>query len=450
MISVRLRVVPDIGGRVIQYSLGGKNFLWVNPNFHGQTSPQTGLASDGSWLNYGGDKLWPAPQGWDSDQQWPGPPDPVLDGQPYKLEQLPAKQGETAIRLTSRDDLRSGIQFSRIVRLFNGSTRVSFEATMKNIDTKPRRWGIWAHTQLNAGTADGSTYNPLLQSWCPLNPQSHFPKGYSVIFGAPDNPSFQADAPRGLMRVRYQYKVGKIGLDSRAGWIATVDGQNGAVFIQRFVFEPKKEYPDGSSAEFWHNGIGQIRAYNRNMVMATNAAENPYVFESEVLSPFAELKPGQSYTWRYEWDACIIGGDFPVVACSEAGVVSEPLAATKTGDTLELRGRFGVFAPGFFDAVFQDASGRAVARQRLPAPVTPLEAAVVDATLKAPATACAVTLTVVRADGELRRRTRARQNFFFTCSVRKRRETAEHRFRIDRRYGLQRSELLRRTLCANT
>ena len=32
-----------------------------------------------NWKNYGGAKTWPAPQGWDGEGQWPGPPDPVLD-----------------------------------------------------------------------------------------------------------------------------------------------------------------------------------------------------------------------------------------------------------------------------------------------------------------------------------------------------------------------------------
>jgi hypothetical protein len=251
-----------------------------------------------------------------------------------------------------------------------------------------------------------------MQAWCPLNPRSHFPKGYSVIFGAPDNPSFRPDPQRGLMHVQYQYQVGKIGLDSPAGWVATVDGESGAVFVQRFVFEPKKDYPDGSSVEFWLNGAGQIHAYNKDMVMPTNAAENPYVFESEVLSPFAQLKPGRSYTWRYDWYACNIGGDFPVVNCTDAGVVAEPLVASTEGDTLQLHGRFGVFAPGRLEVVAQDARGRAVATQRLSAPVTPLAAAVVSATLKVPASATTVVLAVIdpagRSRGELAR-----------CSIRK-------------------------------
>jgi Domain of unknown function (DUF4380)/Cellulase (glycosyl hydrolase family 5) len=396
---VELQVLPEVGGRIIQFKLGGKEFLWVNPQLAGQLPPANGLAADGGWFNVGGDKLWPAPQGWDNERQWPGPPDAVLDGQPYVLERLGAKRGETAIRLTSRKDPRSGIQFSRVVRLFDGSTRVSFEATMKNIDTKPRRWGIWAHTQLDAAKADGSAHNPLMQAWCPLNPRSRFPKGYDVIFGGKDNPSFQPDAPRGLMHVQYQYQVGKIGLDSHAGWVATVDGESGAVFVQRFDFEPNKEYPDGSSVEFWLNGVGQIHAYNKDMVMPTNAVENPYVFESEVLSPFVQLKPGQSYTWRYDWYACNIGGDLPVLNCTGAGVVAEPLAATLTGDTLQLRGRFGVFSPGHLEAVLLDARGRAVATQRLAAPATPLAAAVVTATFKAPASAATVVLTFLDTDG---------------------------------------------------
>ena len=141
---IEAQVLPEIGGRIIQFKLGGQEFLWVNPQLAGQLPPASGLTADGGWFNVGGDKLWPAPQGWDNDQQWPGPPDAVLDGQPYKLEKLRAKPGETAIRLTSGKDPRSGIQFSRVVRLFDGSTRVSFEATLKNVDTKPRRWGIWA------------------------------------------------------------------------------------------------------------------------------------------------------------------------------------------------------------------------------------------------------------------------------------------------------------------
>ena len=67
---IEVTVVPQIGGRIIQYKLGEYGFFWVNPDLVNSTPPVSGLGSDDSWLNYGGDKLWPAPQGWDTDQQW--------------------------------------------------------------------------------------------------------------------------------------------------------------------------------------------------------------------------------------------------------------------------------------------------------------------------------------------------------------------------------------------
>ena len=397
---IELQIVPDIGGRVIQFKLADKEFLWVNPNLAGAPPSPNGLAPDGGWLNYGGDKLWPAPQGWDNDEQWPGPPDAVLDGSPHKMEILSEGGEEASVRLTSGEDKRSGIRFSRVIRIFEDSTRVSFEATMKNIDTKPRRWGIWAHTQLDAAKADGSSFNPLMNAWCPINPKSHFEKGFTYIFGASDNPSFQPDPARGLMRVEYQYKVGKIGLDSHAGWTATVDGESGAVFVQRFVFEPKKEYPDGSSVEFWHNGVGSIHAYNKEMVMAANPAENPYVFESEVLSPYARLKPGKSHTWRYDWFAANIGGDFPIVDCTSVGVVAEPLRATISSGKVSLKGRFGVFAPGTVRAEFHDAKGRRLQALGLPLPALPLKPLVIDTVVEAPPAAVSVNLVLLDGRGK--------------------------------------------------
>ena len=72
-----LQIIPDIGGRIIQLTFNGANLFWGNPALYGKSSPETGLDPDGEWMNYGGEKLWPAPQGWDNDRQWGGPPDPV-------------------------------------------------------------------------------------------------------------------------------------------------------------------------------------------------------------------------------------------------------------------------------------------------------------------------------------------------------------------------------------
>jgi hypothetical protein len=392
--TIRLDIVPEIGGRVVQFALGGKEFLWVNPRLAGRSPPRNGLAADGGWLNYGGDKLWPAPQGWDNDSQWPGPPDAVLDGQPYRADLL---DGGRAVKLSSRDDPASGVRFSRTIRPLPDRSGVQFEATMTNVDSKPRRWGIWAHTQLDAARNDGAG-NWRMRAYCPLNPLSRFPQGYRVVFGEENNPSFHADRRRGLVCVDYRYRVGKIGVDSAGGWVATVDGANGAVFVQRFTFAPNQEYPDGASVEFWHNGAGKIHAYNKDILMSSRPSENPYVFESEVLSPYARLQPGESYTWHYAWYAANIGGDFPVVACNDAGVIAEPLRAGRTADGLRLTGRFGVFAATRPCIEWCDARRRTLGARPLGRDATPLVALALDENCVAPAGA---RTAVLIAGGEL-------------------------------------------------
>jgi len=390
---IELHIVPQIGGRIIQYKLGDKEFFWVNPQLAGTLPPATGLDPNGDWLNYGGDKLWPAPQGWDNDRQWPGPPDALLDGQPYTMEHLPAgKNGAVGVRLTSRNDPRSGIRFSRMIRLHPDGTRVSIEATMTNVDNKPRRWGIWAHTQLDGSRADGSSHNELMNAFCPINPKSHFAKGYDVIFGEKDNPSFQADYDQGLMKVNYQYRLGKIGMDSHAGWVATVDGENGSAFIHRFTFEPDKSYPDGSSVEFWLNGLGRIHAYNKDIDMPANSSDNPYVFESEVLSPFALLAPGESYTYKYEWLSTKIGGDYPIMDCTGAGVICEPFNASWKEKKLHLTGRFGVFSPGSLRLSLSDKRADTLLTHVISENVSPLQPVTFDHSIDSPATTAGVIL----------------------------------------------------------
>jgi len=374
---IELQVVPEIGGRVIQYKLGEYGFFWVNEQLAGMEPPASGVGPNGEWLNYGGDKLWPAPQGWDNDQQWPGPPDPVLDGGPYTAELLRENNQPVAVRLTSRKDKRSGIQFSRVVKIFDDTTRVSVDATMKNIDTKPRRWGIWAVTQFDVSNRHGAGYNKNYWTFCPLNPNSIFHKGYRVIYGMVNNMSFKPDyqkgPPNAMMRVHYEYQVGKIGIDSSAGWIATLDATDGYVFVHRFTYEPDKAYPDDCSVEFWTNGLGEFVAWGRINKMPENPKDNPYVLESEILSPYATLEPGESYTFHYDWYAAKLPPNSPVIDCSSIGVTCKPLSARLRDGNLILDGQYGVFYKANCRLVLLDGNGNEIKEVSMQVPVTPLQ-----------------------------------------------------------------------------
>lgn len=399
---VQVHIAPEIGGRVVQFRVGQKDFFWVNPKLAVAPPTPSGLSPEGEWLNYGGDKLWPAPQGWNGPETWPGPPDAVIDGLPYVLEILPAKPGEASVKLTSGKDPLTGIQFSRIIRIFNDTTRVQVEASMKNIDAKPRRWGIWAHTQLDASTLNPKKPNERLRAWCPVNPHSRFLKGYDVLFGENQNPSFHTDWRRGLVEADYQYRVGKIAVDSPAGWVATVDGRQGWVFVQRFTFQTNQPYPDNGSVEFWHNGVGRIHAFNRDIDLPKDPKENPFVFESEILSPYCALQPGESQTWSYDWCACNIGGDFPVLQCNEAGVMAAQLQAERDPshtNQMRIRGRFGVFAPGVAWLRFVNENGHELSQIQLAEQASPLRPLVLDLKVRAPSNVKAVEITIAR-EGE--------------------------------------------------
>jgi len=371
---IEVQAVPEIGGRIIQYKLGDYGFFWVNDQLVGKLIPESHLGPNGEWLNYGGDKLWPAPQGRGSDQEWFGPPDPVLDGGPYTAKVIKENGRPVAIRLTSQKDKRSGIQFSRLFRIFDGTTRVSIEATMKNIDTKPHRWGIWAVTQFDTSNRHGDGYNKNYWTYCPVNPNSMFHKGYKVMLGLTSHLSYKPDYENGMMRVHYDYRVGKIGMDSSAGWLATLDATDGFCFVHRFTYEPAKPYPDNASVEFWLNGQGELVAWGREVVkMPESLKDTPYLMESEVLSPYAALDPGESYTFCYDWYAAKVPVGSVVVTCTNIGVTCKPLSAELRDGKLILAGSFGIFYKGNMRLALLDGNDNEIKKAPDELPVTPLQ-----------------------------------------------------------------------------
>ncbi|HRW49681.1 MAG TPA: DUF4380 domain-containing protein, partial [Caldilinea sp.] len=194
---VQLIAVPKIGGRVMAYDLGDHPFLFVDPDLAGKLFSAEENQGDGSlaaWKNYGGDKTWPAPQGWENDEQWHGPPDPILDTGRYTVDEVVARPDRAAIAMTSPPDPRTGVQITRRFTLAPGSSRVQVDLTFRNVSEHAVRWGIWDVVQLNAARtlSDGSrTHDPTCTVTAPVNPQSRFARGFTVMFGADDNPQWQ-------------------------------------------------------------------------------------------------------------------------------------------------------------------------------------------------------------------------------------------------------------------
>ena len=397
---VTLYVTPEIGGRAIQLQLGDESYFFVNKQFEGKVLPESQDNLKSGWANYGGDKVWPAPEGWMNDNEWPSIPYYILDGSRFKSEVVKNTPQEVAVRVTSPPDPRTGVQFIRTFHVFAGTTRVQVDQVMRNISRRQIRWGIWHLIQNDASDAhDPSKPNPELYVYIPLNSNSMFPGGYYHPYGDARNPSYQTTDNGHMLRIHYEYRVGKVAADSDAGWYAVVNGQKDACLVESFKYFPGKEYPDNASVESWNDGPGHISRGPFFQTLPDDPKLTPYFLETEVLSPYATLDPGQEYEFTVHWSPTRLPN--PIVKAVWAGAISKPLSAEISGNQVTLKGVFGVFVPGEAEAVFYSNMGEELSRQKLEA-VDPRQVVRLDKTVPLPENAFRVSLRVVDAEGQNR------------------------------------------------
>ncbi|MBI4165134.1 MAG: DUF4380 domain-containing protein [Acidobacteria bacterium] len=397
---VTLYVAPDIGGRAIQMQLGDQDYFFVNKDLAGKVLPAEQNNLQAGWANYGGDKVWPGPEGWSNDDQWQSVPYYILDGSKFESEITSNNSGEVAVKVTSPKDPRTGVQFVRTYHVYANTTRIKVDQVMRNISKRPVRWGVWHLIQNDAADAnDPSKPNPELYMYVPLNPKSQHPGGYYVMFGDVRHPSYQVVDDGRMLKIQYLYRVGKIGADSSAGWYAVVNGQKNIGFVENFKFFPGMEYPDNSSVESWNDGPGIISRGPFDQVLADDPKKTPYFFESEGMSPYADLAPGEEYSYPISWSPAAVTN--PVRGTVPVGIISEPFSAKVDGPNVKLRGTFGVYIPGSLVANFYNVMGEEIAHENLQA-VDPREVVKVDKTVKLPAQTFRVSIRLLDNSGENR------------------------------------------------
>jgi hypothetical protein len=171
--------------------------------------------------------------------------------------------------------------------------------------------------------------------------------------------------------------------------------------VQSFKFQPGDVYPDGSSVEVWINGLGTIQAWGRTVHMQTNPADNPYIVETELLSPYAQLAPGLESEFSYDWYSANVGGNYPILSCGQYGCSCQELSAKRSGKQILLDGRFGVFYQGYLGIEFVDTHEQTVGKLKLLDRVSPLKPLVLESTgVEAPANAVAIRLIIYRATNQ--------------------------------------------------
>jgi len=345
----QLIVVPENGGRLMQVSFAGHSYLFVNPQLRGKHLPPTNK----KWFNYGGDKLWLLPEGYNDEQHWVGNSD-LLDDGPFRFRKL-SEGKQCEIELSGPADPQTGIQFSRTIRLEADSPGIRFGASMTNISGHTVNWSMQSVSQYNTG--DGSSpggFNHNFWTFAPANPQSSYLNRYHVRDGPAENPSVRVRED-GLFAVHYVHMAAELWLDSTDGWLAVVDNNSHYAMVERFEYEETRPYPGKASVIFWTNGPGMHLTSDGTPAMSADPDASPYYLEAELNSPMCRLHPGQSCTFETQWFPTSAGDEFHGV--TEAGTLIKPLAATEDNGKVRLSGSFGVFFPGRLVGRFYDEHG---------------------------------------------------------------------------------------------
>jgi hypothetical protein len=390
---LQLIVVPQNGGRLMQVTFAGHSYLFNNPKLAGKYFPPT----TGQWFNYGGDKLWPLPEGNEDEQHWVGDSD-ILDDGPFTFRKV-SEGNECKIELTGPADPQTGIQYSRTISIDAETPRIRFHASMKNGTGHTVEWSMQSVSQYDTSNhapsgGDSSPMNHDFWTFTPANPASSYLNRYHVRFGPAEN---RAASVRddGLFAVHYVHMAAELWLDSPDGWLAVVDGSSRYAMVERFEYEPARTYPGKASVIFWTNGPEMRLKNDGEVSVSSDPDSSPYYLEAELNSPMCHLRPSESCSFDTQWFPTRAGGEFHGVR--EAGILIHPLKATRTpGGTVKLSGSFGVFFSGRLEAHLYDEHGASLAITPM-MDVTPNEAAILEK--EVPGKAARVSLHLVDQGG---------------------------------------------------
>lgn len=392
---VKLIIVPQLGGRVMQVYFDGHPYLFINVKYKGQYFPPLGPEAKHRWFNYGGDKIWPMPEGDEDDHHWPGPVSDLLDDGNYAF-QIVAGTSNCTIRLDGPPDPRTGLQYAREISLESESPLIHFHATMKNIADHSIQWSVQSVTQYDTSDPQlPGNYNRDFWAFAPANPASAYLDQYHVRAGLADDPSFRIR--NGLFTLHWLPLENEVWLDSTSGWLAVVDAASQYGMIEQFEYFPTGEYPGKATVIFYKNG-GTIKLNDQGFpaLNSSHPDEMLRYMEAELNSPIVTLAPGQSYSMDTSWNPVRIGRDFTAV--TSAGVSGEPLQAITMPQKIKLTGSFSVFISGRLEARLLDAQGV----QLISAPLQSVNVnqfSQLDRTITAPDTAAQVSIHLIDAHG---------------------------------------------------
>jgi hypothetical protein len=256
-------VVPAIG-RVMQFGLvGEEGVFWENRALDGRVADGQMLVwAAKDWVNFGGDKTWPAPEAdWSSFTGRKGWRPPIaFDGWPPQV-----RVAGNTLALISPVDPFYGMRAERRIRLHSSKPEMTIATIYTRVEGPPAAIGVWVITQLKEPAG----------LFAPVPAKSVFPESFTLLGRSPP-PSLKVD--KGLVSLtRNATAAYKIGLDADSLlWV----GEKHVLRIDS-PRVARTGYPDQeSSTEIY-----------------TNPDPLPYI-ELETLGPLRQMKAGDKIERR--------------------------------------------------------------------------------------------------------------------------------------------------------
>jgi len=259
--TTKVILEPNCGGRVLEYSLNGKNALYIDPEQDGWTYTAGGKIIDptGGRFDIGPEQIIPR-----HPNLWVGK---------WRAEIIAPREA----RLTSVKDAATGVQLIREFKLDKESSLLRCTQTIKNVSTETKQYSHWSRTFAS----------PFTVCLIPLNPKSRFPLGYILYGPGPVMNYRPKEHPNikirdGFLEISGTPPQPKFGIDSYAGWLGYITRDN-LLFVKRFPVYPKRVYGEmaGFTISIWY--------FKEKMC------------ELEPIGPMETLKPGESASFTEEW-----------------------------------------------------------------------------------------------------------------------------------------------------
>lgn len=253
-------VAPRVGRIVGYHRVGKPNQLWLDTAPTPGKKPQAGR----QWINYGGDKVWLAPEGLWLDILGRGwPPDSTTDSDPWTVTHA----GPRKLVMVSDISPAHGARITRTITLPDDASTVRIGHRLERVLDDPHPVHIWAATQIP------------LPKYALLDLTKDRPMVKGNLRKPNENVVLQVD--RAVGAAYYDWPKGeptKVGTFGR--WVAGVFGQT--IFAQYAELDVAAEYYDQANCEVY---VSPTQQY----------------MELELLSPTEYLLEGGTLDFTITW-----------------------------------------------------------------------------------------------------------------------------------------------------